>query len=108
MIDVNYFYNEDCLETLSKIDDKILDLVLTSPPYNMTKRKEIEYITVGNKNYYNLNFTLLYSHKIDFRIFDDMIPWEKDIYLKLLSSRIKEENEEMKMRQLESKSKRAR
>jgi len=37
-----------------------------------------------------------------------MIPWEKDIYLKLLSSRIKEENEEMKMRQLESKSKRAR
>lgn len=39
MIDVNIFYNEDCLITLDKMDDKSIDCVLTSPPYNMTKRK---------------------------------------------------------------------
>ena len=31
--------------------------------YNLTKRKEIEYITVGNKNYYNLNDYIL-KHKL--------------------------------------------
>jgi site-specific DNA-methyltransferase (adenine-specific)/modification methylase len=39
MLDLNSFYNEDCFETLKKIDDKSIDCVLTSPPYNMTKRK---------------------------------------------------------------------
>lgn len=60
----------------------------------------------GLKSYYNLNFTLLYNHKIDFRIFDDMIPWEKDIYLNLLTTKIKEENEEAKVRQAEMNSRR--
>ena len=35
----NIIYNEDCLITLDKIDEKSIDVVLTSPPYNMTKRK---------------------------------------------------------------------
>lgn len=34
MIDINKIYNEDCLETLSKIEDNSIDLVVTSPPYN--------------------------------------------------------------------------
>lgn len=33
------FYNEDCFLTMSKMEDKSVDLILTSPPYNMTKRK---------------------------------------------------------------------
>jgi site-specific DNA-methyltransferase (adenine-specific) len=36
---VNEFLNEDCLITMSKMNDNFIDLVLTSPPYNMTKRK---------------------------------------------------------------------
>ena len=60
----------------------------------------------GLKSYYNLNFTLLYNHKIDFRIIDDVIPWEKDIYLNLLTTKIKEENEEAKVRQAEMNSRR--
>jgi site-specific DNA-methyltransferase (adenine-specific)/modification methylase len=36
---VNNFLNEDCLITMSKMNDDFIDLVLTSPPYNMTKRK---------------------------------------------------------------------
>lgn len=39
MIEFNTFYNEDCLTTISKINSKVVDCVLTSPPYNMTKRK---------------------------------------------------------------------
>lgn len=34
MIDINKIYNEDCLLTLSKMEDNSVDLVITSPPYN--------------------------------------------------------------------------
>ena len=34
----NKIYNESCLETLKKIPDNFIDLVITSPPYNMNLR----------------------------------------------------------------------
>lgn len=34
MIQLNNIYNEDCLITLSKIDDNVIDLTVTSPPYD--------------------------------------------------------------------------
>lgn len=37
-MNINKIYNEDCIETMKKMD-KIIDLVFTLPPYNMTKRK---------------------------------------------------------------------
>lgn len=37
-MELNQFYNEDCLITIQKMEDNVVDLVLTSPPYNMTKR----------------------------------------------------------------------
>jgi len=52
---------------------------------------------------FNLNFALLYHHKIDFRIFDDMIPWEKEAYIGLLSAKIKEENENTRLKELENR-----
>jgi site-specific DNA-methyltransferase (adenine-specific)/modification methylase len=39
MIEINTFYNEDCLSTIDRIDNNSIDCILTSPPYNMTKRK---------------------------------------------------------------------
>ena len=39
MIELNTFYNENCLDTINKMDPKSVNCVLTSPPYNMTKRK---------------------------------------------------------------------
>jgi len=39
MIDLDVFYNEDCFDTINRLDDGIVDCVITSPPYNMTKRK---------------------------------------------------------------------
>lgn len=38
-MEINKFYNEDCLQTILKMPDNFIDGVLTSPPYNMTKRK---------------------------------------------------------------------
>jgi len=38
-MEINKFYNEDCIETISKMGSMKVDCVLTSPPYNMTKRK---------------------------------------------------------------------
>ncbi len=32
---VNKIYNEDCLETMSRMNDNFIDLTVTSPPYNL-------------------------------------------------------------------------
>ena len=35
MIELNKIYNEDCMTTLSNIPDNFIDLIVTSPPYNI-------------------------------------------------------------------------
>ena len=41
MFELNKIYNEDCFKTIDRmVSDNIkVDTILTSPPYNMTKRK---------------------------------------------------------------------
>ena len=34
-IEVNQIYNENCLDTMAKMPDNFIDLVVTSPPYNL-------------------------------------------------------------------------
>lgn len=34
MIEINKIFNEDCLETLKRMEDNSIDLIVTSPPYN--------------------------------------------------------------------------
>jgi len=38
MIEINKIYHENCLDTLKRVDDQAIDLVVTSPPYNMNLR----------------------------------------------------------------------
>ena len=33
-MEIDKIYNEDCLETLRRMEDNSIDLVVTSPPYN--------------------------------------------------------------------------
>lgn len=33
-METNIIYNEDCLETLARMEDNSIDLIVTSPPYN--------------------------------------------------------------------------
>ena len=37
-MEVNKIYNEDCLNTLKQMKDDSIDIVITSPPYNMNMR----------------------------------------------------------------------
>lgn len=37
MIQLNTIYNEDCLVTMSKMDNESIDVILTSPPYNIIR-----------------------------------------------------------------------
>lgn len=40
-MEINKVYNEDCLLTLSKTEDKFFDMTITSPPYNVKKTNGI-------------------------------------------------------------------
>lgn len=39
MIELNTIYNEDCLETMKRIPDGAIDLILTDPPYGIGEAK---------------------------------------------------------------------
>lgn len=41
MLELNKIYNEDCLITMSKMEDKSIDLVLTDPPYGVNLNYDI-------------------------------------------------------------------
>ena len=43
-------------------------------------------------SYFKLNFALMQYHKYSLTEIENMIPWEKDIYLSLLQQYIEEEN----------------
>ena len=37
MIQLNKIYNEDCLKFTERLQEQFIDVVLTSPPYNITE-----------------------------------------------------------------------
>ncbi len=47
-------------------------------------------------NMYNTNFSLMQHHKYSLSELENMIPWEREIYLSLLVNYIQEENERLK------------
>ena len=51
MVNYNQLYNEDCLITMSKIDDNSIDLTLTSPPYDDLRTYNAH--VGGNKTEFN-------------------------------------------------------
>lgn len=63
----NNIYNEDCLETLQKMDDDSIDLIITSPPYNMNLR-------INKGKYTSRQIVKELSTKYD--DFDDNLPIE--------------------------------
>lgn len=65
---VNVIYNESCLETLSKLKDDGVDLVITSPPYNMNLR-------IRNGKYCSRQVVKEFSTK--YINFDDNLPIEE-------------------------------
>jgi len=47
-------------------------------------------------NMYQLNFALMQHHNYSLTELDNMIPFERDIYVTLLQNYLKEQEEEMK------------
>ena len=44
------------------------------------------------ESYYRLNFSLIQYHKYSLTEIENMIPWEREVYIALLNIHIEEEN----------------
>lgn len=76
-METNIIYNEDCLETLAKMEDNSIDLIVTSPPYN--------------KNFYapssgkSESWSAMRGRQIPYDVYNDSMPpqdyanWQKKI-----------------------------
>ena len=53
------------------------------------------------ENYFRLNFALMQYHKYSLTEIENMMPWERDIYVGLLQQHLEEE--ELKNKQQQSK-----
>ena len=47
-------------------------------------------------NHYQTNFALMQHHKYNLTEIENLIPWEKDIYVNMLMRYLEEENERLK------------
>lgn len=79
MLELNKVYNENCLETMSKMENNSIDLVITSPPYNMNLR-------IREGKYCSRQIVKEFSTK--YADFDDNLPIDE--FYKLHSSIISE------------------
>jgi site-specific DNA-methyltransferase (adenine-specific)/modification methylase len=76
-IEINKTYNESCLDLLSRIPDDTIDLVITSPPYNMNLR-------IRKGKYCSRQIVKEFSTK--YSDFNDNMPIDKyyDFHIKVL------------------------
>jgi hypothetical protein len=51
------------------------------------------------ENYFKLNFALMQYHKYSLTEIENMIPWERDIYVGLLKDHLEEEELKHKLQQ---------
>jgi len=49
-------------------------------------------------NYYKTNFALMQHHNYSLTELEEMLPWERQIYVGLLQQHIEEQNEKIKNR----------
>ena len=55
------------------------------------------------KNYFETNFALMQHHKYNLSDIEQMVPWEKTIYVTMLVNYIEEENEKLQQQKLANK-----
>ena len=59
------------------------------------------YDTLGN--YYQTNFALMQHHKYSLSELEQMIPWERNIYVSLLIKHLEEEKERLELQRQQRK-----
>jgi hypothetical protein len=55
------------------------------------------------KNYFDTNFALMQHHKYSLYDIEQMLPWEKSVYVTMLVNFIKEENEKLQQEKISNK-----
>jgi len=60
------------------------------------------------KKYFKTNFELIQKHKYSLTELENMLPWERDVYVNMLTSYIEEENEKIKLRNQQLRAARSR
>jgi len=80
-MEINKIYNEDCKITLAKMADKSVDLVVTSPPYNMRTRIRNGKYTSREKSEH---FSKKYKHFSDDLPIDVFYEFHKNTLQELL------------------------
>ena len=50
------------------------------------------------ETYYKLNFSLIQYHKYSLTDIENMMPWERDVYILLLEQHLKDEEQKAKAR----------
>lgn len=56
------------------------------------------------KTYYSTTFTMINEHKYSLTELENMLPWERDMYVTMLVSKIREENERIKLENQQKRS----
>lgn len=54
-------------------------------------------------NYYKTNFALMQHHKYSLTELENMMPWERDVYVNMLIQHLEQENEKIKQMQRNKK-----
>lgn len=68
-MELNKIYNEDCLKTLSRIEDNSIDLIITSPPYNKNA-----HATANGKSEF---WRAMRGRQIPYDLYSDDMPQEQ-------------------------------
>ena len=71
MIELNKIYNEDCLDTMAKMDKNSVNAILTSPPYNTSRSGSSLSNACANIRYDNYN---------DSKTDEEYIKWTIEIF----------------------------
>ena len=48
-MELNKIYNEDCILGIKNIEDKSINLILTDPPYNISKKNNFHTMKTGKR-----------------------------------------------------------
>ena len=71
--------------------------------YSCRRPSKFFHITLSHENlgnYYHTNFALMQHHKYSLTELENMLPWEREIYISLLIQYLEEENEKLKQQKL--------
>lgn len=51
-------------------------------------------------NHYKVNFSMMQHHSYSLAELDNMVPWEREVYVTMLTEYIKEENDRIRMQKM--------